>query len=335
MHRYILFVFLYLIFIESTFADDMVMKNGMLLKCTIISSLKDSINVQTDTGSKMIAKSDILSIVFTNADHLFVVGDNKIVCKIVNKIGDDVIIVTKDGIRKISNSKIDKLQRNIGAELTVSELPETGIQFINHPTQSVWTGEQKANIFLRVQLAAHYASLDKWKSQFVITDGEGSPSSGIMYGGEIGYAFSKIIQIGAGYEGFNTRKISITNTSPTFETKASYSYLYATVRAGDFLGSTPELYLYGAVDLGSLKGIDAENYSNGLSPEGTGTAIAFRVKGGAEYYFNGNWSTTAELGYLSAKVQDVSVVGQHISNFDLDFSGLSLVIAFSYHIPLN
>jgi opacity protein-like surface antigen len=335
MNRYIIFIFLYLIVIEFAFADNVIMKDGILLKGTITSSLKDSLNIQTDAGLTKIAKSDILSIVFANADYLFVIGDNKIVCKIVNKIDDDVIIVTKDGVRKISNSKIDKVQQNVGPELTVSELPETGKQFINHPTQSVWTGERKTNVFIRLHLAAHYASLEKWTRQFTISNGEGSPANGLMYGGEFGYVINELLQIGAGYEAFTSRKVQITNASPSFTTVASYSFLYASVRAGGFLSSTPQLNLYGALDLGSLKGTETEELSTGINFEGDGTTVGFRIKAGAEYYFSGNWSTTCEFGYLSGKVEKISVLGQTVPNYDLDFSGLSLIVAFSYHIPLN
>ena len=334
MNRYLMFIFLSLIVFRIVLADNIVMKDGTLLKGTITSASKDSATIRIDVGLKIIAKSEILSFVFTNADFLIVDMEKKIVCKIANKIDNDVIIATKEGVRKLSNSIIDKVQRNIGGEITVFDLPETGPQFINQPSQSVWKGERKTNIILRLQFGVHYASLDTWKSSFVITSGQETPSTGLMYGSEIGYDFGKIIQITLGYEGFSSQKVQIDNTSPTFSTRVFYSFLYGTIRAGDFLASTPALYLYGAFDLGSLKGTVTEDYSNSTSIEGIGNTMGFRIKGGGEYFFNGNWSTTAEIGYLIGKINQITLLGQTVPQYDLNFSGLSLIVAFSYHIPL-
>jgi len=334
MNRYLMFIFLSLIVFRIVLADNIVMKDGTLLKGTITSASKDSATIRIDAGLKIIAKSEILSFVFTNADFLIVDMEKKIVCKIANKIDNDVIIATKEGVRKLSNSIIDKVQRNIGGEITVFDLPETGPQFINQPSQSVWKGERKTNIILRLQFGVHYASLDTWKSSFVITSGQETPSTGLMYGSEIGYDFGKIIQITLGYEGFSSQKVQIDNTSPTFSTRVFYSFLYGTIRAGDFLASTPALYLYGAFDLGSLKGTVTEDYSNSTSIEGIGNTMGFRIKGGGEYFFNGNWSTTAEIGYLIGKINQITLLGQTVPQYDLNFSGLSLIVAFSYHIPL-
>ena len=329
----LLYFMVSLVIVFFAYADTIVKKDGSLMKGTITSVTKDSISLRTETELKSIARSEILSCIFSNADIVTVHG-MKMACKILNKFDNDLLAVTTEGVKKIDNASIEDVQRNVGSELTVTELTESGPQFINEPSLAVWAGEKKASFFLRAQLAAHFASLDTWKSAFVVTSGEGSPSSGSAYGGEFGYAFSSILQVGAGYEVFATREVKIENTSPTFTTKASYSFLYGTVRAGDFWPSLPTLYIYGGVDLGSLKGTVSEAYSNGITIEGTGTTMAYRIKGGGEYFFDGNWSMSIELGYLIGKVDKISLLGQNIPGYDLDFSGASLIFVFSYHIPL-
>ena len=101
------------------------------------------------------------------------------------------------------------------------------------------------------------------------------------------------LQLGAGYEYFSTRDVSISNVSPTLTDGVSYTFLYGGARAGDFLSSLPQLFLYGTFDAGSLKATEKIAYSDGLTVEGSGSAFAFRVGAGCEYFLSGSWSTTA------------------------------------------
>ncbi len=316
-------------------ADTVVLRDGVIHKGTILSATQDSIVFLSERDVFLFAKSDVLTIVFSNADVVDLTADRTLLCKVAAKVGDEVVVATPQGVQTFPNAEILNIHYNAGGELQVPSLPKTGPQFSNKPNRFIWAGDHKSNLFLRVHLAAHYASLAKWKEQFIITSGEGSPSSGLVFGGEAGFALPRLLQLGVGYEYFASRQIKVTNVSPTFTDRATATFLYATARMGGFLASTPELFVYGALDVGFLKGPESIEFSNGVNVDATGSTAAIRIKGGGEYFFSGNFSTTGELAYLSGKVSDVSELGHTVSGYELDYSGFSIIIALSYHIPVE
>lgn len=329
-----LFLFFLLLFVAGIAAsDEIVLKGGAVYRGTITGATRDSVSVEADGGTIRVAQGDVLTILFTNADILSLAGDRSVQCKIVRKEGTTVVIVTPDGVRSVENSEVERVQYNSGAEIRVSGLPETGRQFTNDSGRRIWSGERMPSFYGRIRLAAHYASLGKWKGQFSFSGGEGSPSSGLMIGGELGYAFKDILQVGAGYEYFSTRDIEIQNASPGFTDGVHSTFLYGGIRAGGFLSSIPQLYLYGSADAGALTATEKITYTDGITLEGSGTAFAFRLGAGCEYYLGGNLTTSAEIDYLAGNVTDIRVTGLNVQGYELNCSGVTFLIAFSYHVP--
>ena len=331
----ILVPLLLLFFVGTAQADELILKSGQIHKGTITGATSDSVSILVDGTVVHAAKSDVLVIVFTNSDIVTLSGDRKIQCKVAGKAGNAVVIATPGGTTSVDNSEIMGVQYNSGSEIQVPELPETGRQFTNESGSRVWAGERLANLFARLRLAAHYASLSKWENQFSFSGNQESPSSGFLIGGELGYAFRHILQLGAGYEYFSTREVKIENVSPTFTDGVSYTFLYGNIRAGDFLSSLPRLYLYASAGAGSLKATEKIAYSDGVTVEGSGSSFAFRVGGGAEYFVSGTWSMSTEIDYLAGNVTDVRVLGRGVSGYELDCSGVSILFAVSFHIPLQ
>ena len=316
-------------------SDEIVLKGGAVYRGTVTGATRDSVWIETEGGVVRLAQGDVLTILFTNSDVLSLTGDRTVQCKIVRKEGTRVVIVTPEGVRSVENSEVERVQYNSGAEIRVAGLPETGRQYENDSGRRVWSGERMASFYGRIRLAAHYASLSKWKSQFSFSGGEGSPSSGFMIGGELGYAFKDILQIGAGYEYFSTRDVNIQDVTPSVTDGVHSTFLYGGVRAGGFLSSIPRLYLYGSLDAGPLTATEKITSADGITLEGSGTAFAFRVGGGCEYYLSGNLTTSAEIDYLIGNVTDVRVTGMNVQGYELDCSGVTFLISFSYHIPTH
>ncbi len=196
---------------------------------------------------------------------------------------------------------------------------------------SLKSKQSHRNIYLQFNMSGLLASLSDWSTSLHLSDGS-HPSTGcIVFGGEAGIVVSRFLQIGAGYEFFFTTKAT---TLEAGGDQIEGTFFYGSLKAGSTLKSVPELYLFGGLDIGSISVTETmENYVVTNFERG-GSAAAFRITGGAQYYVSENWSISAAAGYQSADIRKVTAYGSTISNFTLDFSGLILRGAVSYHIPL-
>ncbi len=109
------------------------------------------------------------------------------------------------------------------------------------------------------------------------------------------------------------------------------TFFYGSLKASTALESIPKLFLFGGVDIGSIKATEViENYNF----DRVGTTSAYRLTAGAQYYLIDNWSIMAGMGYLFGKVKTVTVDGQTLPDFSLDLSGFTIRFAVNYHFPL-
>lgn len=209
---------------------------------------------------------------------------------------------------------------------------ETCGQYVFDPSQDNQIKKQKRSIFIQLNASALFASMSDWKNQLYLSDGTHPSSISMVFGGEIGCVINSYFEIGAGYELFFTPSANAVAPSPNLNDQVTGNFFYGSLRAGSFLESIPELYLFGGADVGTLSATESLQNYYGFNFERTGKTMAYRLKTGAQYYTSDNWSVTVEAGYLLGKVTNVSA--QPISNYALNFSGIELRFAVNYHIPL-
>jgi hypothetical protein len=191
----------------------------------------------------------------------------------------------------------------------------------------------KSSLYLQFNTSGLFSSLSDWKSQLHMSDGTHPSSSCIVFGAEGGWVINEVLQIGVGYEFFFTTKVTANETPGD---QVNSTFFYGSLKASTAIESVPELYLFGSLDIGSIKATEViENYYySGRSLDRVGTTNAYRFTAGAQYYLLDNWSIMAGTGYLFGKVKTVTVDGQTWPNFSLDLSGFTLRFAVNYHFPL-
>jgi hypothetical protein len=330
MKNYLRFLFLSLIFAIPVSADVIVTTNGTIYNGTIRSAT-DSTIVMTDGGMFIVLnKSLVLAITFSSADVLYLTGGGEIMGKVAAKEGNEVVIATAAGVQRVPAGSVEKVKYNLRGEVKVTELPATSSHFVNADLSSF--KENASGVFLLLQYSNHYAALTDWKNQFT---GGTVPTQGIVLGLEGGYILNRHLSLSVGYEGFTTTTIEVRATTPTFDDYAAYTFLYSSIQAGLRPASTPEAFIYGALDLGSLTGKEGIKNMNGMDFEASGSMLAYRIKGGLRYMTGNRFSLTTELGYLNANLTEVKLLGTKIQNYSLDFSGVTLRVGLAFHFSIT
>jgi opacity protein-like surface antigen len=188
-----------------------------------------------------------------------------------------------------------------------------------------------SSLYLQFNTSGLYPSLTDWKNQLHMPDGTHPSGTNIVFGAEAGCVINRYIQVDIGYEFFFTTKVS---TIETTGDQINSTYFYGSVRGSMPLESIQNLSLFGSIDVGSLTATEVmENYY-GQNFNKTGSATAYRLMAGAQYFMTENWSIMAGAGYFLGKIHTVTVEGQTWPNFSLDLSGFVLRFAVNYHIPL-
>ncbi len=193
--------------------------------------------------------------------------------------------------------------------------------------------QPRRSVFVQLNANALFASLKDWKNQLYLSDGTHPSSICTVFGGELGCVFSSHFQIGLGYELFFSPSVDAVAPSPNLTDQITGSFAYGTLKAGSSLESVPELFIFGAVDVGTLKATESLDNYGGFNFERTGKSLAYRLKAGAQYYTSETWSVNLEAGYLVGKMTNVS--GSVIGPYALDFSGIEVRFAVNYHIPFS
>jgi len=200
---------------------------------------------------------------------------------------------------------------------------QTEQPMMNHPLA------ERQGISISLRGGYQFASLEDWENQF-----EPKPKTALTgIGGEVNYYAASLFIVGGGYEYYFTQTVKIENMTPNVEDHVSMSFLYGSVKAGIPLGDMKEYFLYGGIDAGMLTGTENAKVS-GSTLESTGSVFAFRPKAGLLGFLGDSWSGTLELGYLIGNVDEVKFNDVTVPGYKLDLSGLSLLFAASYHLPL-
>jgi|WetSurMetagenome_2_1015567.scaffolds.fasta_scaffold13923_4 hypothetical protein len=199
--------------------------------------------------------------------------------------------------------------------------------------QNEQEGSSRSSLYIQFNTSGLLSSLTDWKNQLHLPDETHPSSNCFVLGAEGGWVINQHFQIGIGYEFFFTTKVSTIESSGD---QVNSTFFYGSLKASTALESIPELYLFSALDIGSMKATEViENYYySGRNFNRIGSTTAYRLTIGAQYYLIDNWSIMAGTGYLIGKTSNVTVDGQPWPNFSLDLSGFTFRFAVNYHFPL-
>lgn len=310
-------------------ADTIVSRDGTIYSGTVRGATDSTITILMNMQIITVPSADVIAIHFTHADAVYLLSGEVISGKVAAKEDNDVIIATPSGIRSIPGSSVDQVKYNYKSEMKVPGLPRTNRHFVNISAASSVYKEHSTSIFVALHISNHAPALSEWKNQFT---GGTIQTQGFIAGLEAGYVANSNLMLAAGYEIFSTPTVEVRATSPTLDDFASYTFLYGSLLAGGRPSSTPELFIYGGADVGSLTGTEGIRNLNGLDMDATNSLPAYRLKAGARYWTSGSFVVISEAGYLQAKVRDLKLLGTTVPNFALDFSGLFYRFGVSFHI---
>ena len=318
---------------KIAFADQVILKDGTIYDGTIAGANHDSLRLKVDSKIKEVPCSQILVLVFASGDILYLKNGENLICKVVEKSKDTVVVVVPEGVKRMSNIEVIKVGYCFGPELKVSALPWTGEAFVNKPNKAIWAGEFKENIYLSSSMSVHIASLQDWRKQFPGISETALSTLGFNNGLELGDVLSRMVRISVMYESFKFRKVNIAYPE-SFKDQVLATFLSGGIKIGFSPRTLPALYIYGGGDLGSLKGTEKIEDYEGYDYECSGSTLGFRLKIGADYFISDNYSISVEIGSLSAKVTNLKLLGQTIPNYTLDFSGFSILVGTTVHFPV-
>lgn len=325
-------LFLFVLTVQFLAADIIVTRDGTIYKGMISSAADSTITITDGALTVALSRQVIIAVHFTHSDILTLQSGEEIIGKVAAKEGDDVVIATPEGTRRVPSASVVQLRYNAAGEIKVPELPRTGKHFTNvAEDEPVYRTDDKG-VYVALQVSNHYAALDDWKNQF---SGGVVQTQGFVLGMEAGVEFSSHVSIGAGYEGFVTPTVEVRATNPTFDDHVSYNFIYGSLLFGGHPASSPETFIYAGADAGLLTGTESITGMNGVDFDGTGEVVGFRPKVGVRYRSGPRIGLIAEMGYLNAKVDQLKVLGTIVPNYALDLSGIFLRFGVSLHLSLT
>jgi hypothetical protein len=320
---------LILLLSSSALADSIVTRDGTIYAGTIRGATDSTVLILSEMNIVTVPAVDIIAIYFSYADAVYLRSGEVVAGKVAAKEGDTVIVATPQGTLRMHGSSIQQVKYNFKSEIKVPSLPGTNRHFNNISSPSSSYAENSSSVFIMLHISNHAAALDDWKKQFT---GGTVETRGLIIGAEAGYVFKAHLMAAAGYEGFTVPTVEIRASSPTFDDVAFYTFVYASLLAGGRPVSTPEMFIYGGADLGRLTGTEGVKNLNGVDVDASNSMFAYRLKGGIRYMTSGSFSLVSELGYLHAPVKDLTMLGNTIPRYTLDFSGIFFRFGCSFHI---
>lgn len=319
-------------------ADNIITNKGLIYIGTITGATRESVLIFTEDGNIEINKSTVSNIIFTNSDLIHLNTGAVIKCKIVNKIGNDIIIVTVNGEEIIPTSLIKIKFYNKGASLEVQMIPETGVLFKNDSNINILTEKFKRIITTRLYTGSLHTSLNKGNKAFVVQSASSEINlvvptileNGSLIGVILDATLTEFNRVGIGYEEFKTEKSSGTGISSALPIpiQAKYKFVYGRISQYQHIWRLPTTTIYGSVDLGLLYVNEEFNIIGGRETNLTGSTIGIRYMLGLNKYFYRYLYTSIEFGYLSAKASKLDLFGTEFNDAELDFSGYSFNVSF-------
>ena len=305
----------------SAFSDTITLTDGSKVEGRILSASESHVIVRKESGGTVqIPHSEVRFLVFSWADEIMLVSGETLICKIVQRVPPNLMVVTQEGSRSIPLKDVRLYFYHSAQDLRVPGLPATGEDFKNE--KAFLPGSLKHKFFLGIQGGGHWPSVSQWREDFMA--GEWIFSSGI----KTGYHLTESLSLNVGvesdwyrfthYEDYTSQYLTL-----HFSTGAEYvrkiqasplSYIYAGASIGLF-NSQGTLYLY------SYRSIDFNTYTIALSP-----------KIGARSFMNKHIALGLEFAYLMAKSGSIDIPVEDYADMVIDFSGFTAFFSILYYL---
>lgn len=318
-------------FASSIRADSLILKNGTTVNGRVFSSTADSVTFDGPQGLTVIAHDSIDVFHFDASDVIQPKEGLPVRGKILRKVDDMVYIATEDGVSPWANGEIKKAWYGRGAAIDLKAFGQTGTAF---SSQKVTIGvpmlTHQRIYAVGVRFGTHIGMMSDWRNQFVLENGTHPVATFLQFGPEAYFDITKEFFVGGGFEYLLGRKIEVQGAG------SDRPSAWLVFGSGGFLlplGEPPEFELGLACDVGYLWGKEHVDVG-GNGVDGTAETFAVRPKAIMTYATSKSSILRGELGWLVARARDVRSGDTEFLGYDLDFSGLSMIVGWNFIAPL-
>lgn len=316
---------------SSAAADSLILKNGTTVAGRVFSSTADSVTFDGPLGLTVYAHDSVDIFHFDASDVIQPKEGHPVRGKILRKVDDIVYIATEEGVSPWMNSEIKKVWYGRGAAIDLKALGQTGAAF---SSQKVTIGvpmlTHQRVYAVGVRFGTHIGMMSDWREQFVLENGNHPIATFLQFGPEAYFDITEEFFVGGGIEYLLGRKIEVQGAGSDRPTA------WLVFGSGGFLfplGEAPEFELGVACDVGYLWGKEHVDVG-GSGADGTAETFAVRPKAIMTYATGKSSILRGELGWLVARARDVRSGDAELPGYDLDFSGLSMVVGWNFIAPL-
>ncbi len=322
-HRIPCFVLLIFLIPIAVLADTIILTDGNQIKGRILSATASDVNIRTeDSITQRIAQARIKEIRFVWADVLHMTSGEKRTCKIVNRDGDNLIIVTSDGPSHVPTSDIRLYFYHTVQGITIPELPATGLDFKNEKSFRMVDAGHKW--YAGAYGGVHWPPLKKWKDDLVLR------TISYFSGGVKSRVFlNRHLAVGGGIE-FDHYRVTDRDDSDMNQTMLGLIF-YGGAEWIKRIDPSPVTYIFAAFDVGLflLRGDVWPHSYRDISFNNRSFAVTPSI--GIRSFMSDDITLGVEFSYRYAKSGDISITSDPGNSFELDFSGFSCMFSILYH----
>jgi RNase P/RNase MRP subunit p29 len=303
------------------FSDTITLTDGSKVEGRILSASESHVVVRKESGGTVqIPHGEVQFLVFSWADEIMLVSGETLICKIVQRVPPNLIVVTQEGPQNIPLKDVRMYFYHSAQDLRVPGLPATSEDFKNE--KAFLPGSLNHKFFIGIQGGGHWPPIGQWREDFMA--GAWTFSGGI----KAGYHLTESLSLNAGidldwyrfthYDDYTSQYLTL-----YFSTGATYvrriqasplSYIYAGASIGLF-NSQGTFYLY------SYRSIDFNNYT-----------IAFSPKFGARSFMKKQIALGVEFAYLVAKSGSIDIPVENYPDIIIDFTGFTAFFSILYYL---
>lgn len=315
---------------SSGLADELVFKDRVRVSGTVLSATNDSVTIDAVTGPATFATVAVDTFRFVCSDVIQPKEGVPVQGKILRKVDERVYVATVDGVATWANSEIKKVWYGRGAAIDLPQFGQTGMAFSSREvTIGVPMLSHDRIYSVGVRMGLHIGLMSDWREQFIDENGNHPVASFLQFGPDGYVDLSRTVFVGGGVEYLLGRKIEVGDA----DDRPTAWLIFGTLGALFPLPNNPEFELGPAIDIGYLWGKEHVGIG-GIGADGKAATAAIRPKMVLSVARERNWVLRSELGWLIATAKDVEIGGEPIEGYDLDFSGLSMIIGFHFIGPL-
>jgi len=296
-------------------ADHITLNDGTKYEGSIVNATQTHVIMQiNDSTVIQIPQARIDNLFFSKADHIILLNNQTIKCKILEEVFPNLLFVTEEGIQKEPIINIKRYFYNEVDSLELSALPPTGNLFDNKVSFREKPKNIRQNFFVNINGGIASPPSNNWKKDFLTA----ADIFGIQIGGSAGYFVSNNLSVGLGADFITYDNKSEGNLASSLKT----SFIYVTA---SYFANFEFLYFidfFAGVDFGIFNTTgNIYTYSFREIKIDDSGAIAFRPKIGASYRVTSNLIVNAEGNFIVAKSGNIPYPVLGFEDISIEFNG--------------